>query len=48
MEASISENGIPNILSVNGHDRFHYTLKHVNSNIIILFGSIGGVRNGEN
>ncbi len=28
MEASVSENGIPNILPVNGHDRFEYILKY--------------------
>ncbi len=35
MEASILENGIPNILPVNGHDRFNYSLTHFSSNIQI-------------
>ncbi len=32
MEAKLFDNGIPQILPVYGHDRFHYTVQHVSSN----------------
>lgn len=35
MEEFLLENEIPNILPVNGHDRFNYSLKHFSSNIQI-------------
>lgn len=41
MEASILENGIPNILPVNGHDRYNYLVKYAGSNTqlqaVVLF-----------